>query len=80
MLWLGEISYGVYIVHWPVWFLLSALAASALHLSANNPVLFVAYLALVLIVAGASFVYLERPARRFIRDRWSSPKVVSAPA
>ena len=67
MLWLGEISYGVYIVHWPVWFLLSALAASALHLSANNPVLFVAYLALVLIVAGASFVYLERPARRFIR-------------
>ena len=80
MLWLGEISYGVYIVHWPVWFLLSALAASALHLPANNPVLFVVYLALVLIVAGASFVYLERPARRFIRDRWSSPKVVSTPA
>lgn len=80
MLWLGEISYGVYIVHWPVWFLLSVLAVSALHLSANNPVLFVAYLALTLIVAGVSFVYLERPARRFIRDRWSSPKVVSAPA
>jgi peptidoglycan/LPS O-acetylase OafA/YrhL len=80
MLWLGEISYGVYIVHWPVWFLLSALAASALHLSANNPVVFVAYLALALTVAGVSFVCLERPARRFIRDRWSSPKVVTTPA
>jgi peptidoglycan/LPS O-acetylase OafA/YrhL len=80
MLWLGEISYGVYIVHWPVWFLLSALAVSGLHLSVNSPVLFLVYLALTPIVAGVSFVYLERPARRFIRDRWSSPKVVSAPA
>ena len=80
MQWLGEISYGVYIVHWPVWWLLSVLAVSALHLSASNPVIFVVYLVAVLIVAGASFVYLERPARRFIRNRWSAPKVISTPA
>jgi peptidoglycan/LPS O-acetylase OafA/YrhL len=80
MLWLGEISYGVYIVHWPVWWLLSLLAVSALHLPASNPLLFVAYLAAVLLVAGASFVYLERPARRFIRARWAPPKVISTPA
>jgi peptidoglycan/LPS O-acetylase OafA/YrhL len=80
MLWLGEISYGVYIVHWPVWFLLSAVAVSTLRLTTYDPALLIAYLGLVLIVAGVSYVYLERPARRFIRDRWSSPKVVSTRA
>jgi peptidoglycan/LPS O-acetylase OafA/YrhL len=80
MLWLGEISYGVYIVHWPVWFLLSVLAVPALQLPASSPLLFVIYLTAVLLVAAASFVYLERPARRFIRARWSAPKVASTPA
>lgn len=80
MLWLGEISHGVYIVHWPVWFLLSVLAVAALHLPASSPLLFGIYLTAVLLVAGASFVYLERPARRFIRARWSAPQVASAPA
>ncbi len=78
MLWLGEISYGIYIVHAPIWLLLSGFAVAAFHVQTTNPALLLAYLLLTVVVAGLSFTYLERPARRYIRARWAQPHPTSS--
>jgi peptidoglycan/LPS O-acetylase OafA/YrhL len=74
LVWLGEISYAVYILHEPLWHLLSGFAAMTLHLAPEDGILFPVYLVLVVAVSGLSFQYLERPARRAIRRRWGSSK------
>jgi peptidoglycan/LPS O-acetylase OafA/YrhL len=79
LVWLGEISYGVYILHAPLWYLLSGFAASALHLAPGSAILFPVYVILLLAVSGLSFQYLERPARRAIRSRWGMPKPAVVP-
>jgi peptidoglycan/LPS O-acetylase OafA/YrhL len=78
MLWLGEISYGIYIVHAPIWLLLSGFAVAAFHVQTTNLALLLAYVLLTVVVAGLSFTYLERPARRYIRDRWAQPQPASS--
>jgi len=71
LVWLGEISYGVYILHWPVWYLVSGFATTFLHVEVDNFALLIVYLGLVLVAAGLGFKYIERPGRRAIRARWS---------
>jgi peptidoglycan/LPS O-acetylase OafA/YrhL len=78
MLWLGEISYGIYIVHAPIWLLLSGFAIAAFHVETTNLALLLAYVLLSVVVAGLSFTYLERPARRYIRARWAQPQPASS--
>jgi peptidoglycan/LPS O-acetylase OafA/YrhL len=68
--WLGEVSYGIYILHWPIWQLFAAFTIHLLHIPTYMPVLFPIYLVVVLLGAGASYTYLERPARRAIRHWW----------
>lgn len=77
LVWLGEISYGVYILHWPIWYLLSGFASQVLHVEVDNFALLVVYLALVIVAAGLSFVFIERPARRAIRARWGQAQPVA---
>jgi peptidoglycan/LPS O-acetylase OafA/YrhL len=80
MLWLGEISYGIYIIHGPIWLLLSGFVIVTLHTQPSNFALFLAFLTLTVAVAGLSFTYLERPARRYIRARWAHPQPVTSVA
>jgi peptidoglycan/LPS O-acetylase OafA/YrhL len=84
MVWLGEISYAIYILHKPVWFLLykplwaalSAVSLAAVGHVPDNLVFYIAFSILVIIISGLSFQFLERPLRRAIRLRWGRPKRV----
>jgi peptidoglycan/LPS O-acetylase OafA/YrhL len=74
VVWLGEISYGIYIVHEPLWDLLSTYAVPRLGIAPSGGTLLVGYALVVLAVSGLSFRYLEHPLRRAIRARWGQPK------
>ncbi|HEU0026724.1 MAG TPA: acyltransferase [Ktedonobacterales bacterium] len=82
IVWLGEISYAVYILHKPVWYLLSAplwTLLSAISMATvghvpSNTALIIAFTVLVVLIAGLSFQFLERPLRRAIRARWGRPQ------
>ncbi|HEV8192455.1 MAG TPA: hypothetical protein VGP82_13395 [Ktedonobacterales bacterium] len=71
--WLGEISYGIYIVHTPLWDLLGKVARTTLQVAPGNPLLAVVYAILILGVCGLSFRFIERPARQAIRRMWDEP-------
>jgi peptidoglycan/LPS O-acetylase OafA/YrhL len=86
VVWLGEISYGVYILHEPVWDLarvplwvwLNAASLAITHHPADNLALFLAYTLVVIAIAGLSFQFLERPVRRAIRARWGQRAEIRA--
>ncbi|WIG59624.1 MAG: Acyltransferase [Ktedonobacterales bacterium] len=80
VVWLGEISYGIYILHVPLWELLSGFAEKTFNFAPDNVIIVPVYGLLLLAVAGLSFRYIERPARRAIRARWGQPKRVLAPS
>jgi peptidoglycan/LPS O-acetylase OafA/YrhL len=63
---LGTISYGVYLVHWPIF-----LVVDAERTGLGQGSLFVVRVAITLVVAVASYRLLERPIRR----GWSMPRV-----
>ena len=63
LVWLGRISYGVYVFHWPVFVLASG---RALHLSGWP--LFAVRIAITLAIATVSYWALERPVRRSRRS------------
>lgn len=73
--WLGEISYGVYILHEPLWYLVSGAFALVLHMQPGNVILIPIYFFIVIAAAGLSFKYFEGPLRRAVRARWGQPKV-----
>ncbi len=72
LIWLGQISYGVYLWHWP---LFGWLTAGRTGLS--GPLLLLARCAVTLAVAAASYRMLERPVRT---GRWPRRGARLAPA
>jgi peptidoglycan/LPS O-acetylase OafA/YrhL len=70
--WLGEVSYSIYILHAPLWAWLAWIASSGLHVALASPILFPIYLMSVLIGSGLSYRFIERPARQAIRDWWAT--------
>lgn len=56
--WLGRISYGVYLYHWPIYVI-----ADERRLGLDGPALLAVRLALTLVVAQASFTLFEQPLR-----------------
>lgn len=67
MVYLGEISYGIYILQFPVYFFFTA-TLTFFHYKINQP-LFYAYLIILIVVSGISFNYVEKPLREKIK-RW----------
>lgn len=68
--WIGQISYGLYLWHWPTYVLMTDLTTGLTGAS-----LLVARLAATLFAATASFYLIERPVRRYRWKGW--PFVVS---
>ena len=59
LVWLGRISYGVYVFHWPVFVLATS---RSVHL--HGWPLFLVRMAITLAIALASYFFLEQPVRR----------------
>lgn len=68
--WIGDLTYGSYLWHFPIAFtLVIAMRVAGVDRGvADSPPFLIGYLALVFIVAAASFLYIESPARRVIRS------------
>jgi len=69
---IGRISYGMYLWHWPVFLVLNG-ERTGLH----GYVLAALRVAVTIVLAGASFVLIERPAQRL---RWRPRRVLPAMA
>lgn len=76
--WLGEISYGMYILHIPLSFFTYGIAARLGSGIGLDP--FWLQLALLLAVSAASYQWIEIPARKLIRGRKQPVPVVEATA
>ncbi|WP_324649671.1 acyltransferase family protein [Georgenia sp. H159] len=63
--WVGERSYGIYLWHWPLILILTELLPATTYDSLLSWTTRVLALALTLVVAGASYRWLEQPVRRY---------------
>jgi peptidoglycan/LPS O-acetylase OafA/YrhL len=77
LVFLGEASYGVYILHWPIMELCLAFGRSR-GIAANTAPFFLSYLAITLVVSSLSFEYVEVPARDRLR-KWLLARTKAAP-
>ncbi|MEP4650231.1 MAG: acyltransferase, partial [Ilumatobacter sp.] len=59
LVWLGKVSYGVYLFHWPIFVVLNSDRVGV-----DGPLLFVLRIAVTLGVAQVSFTFFEQPIRR----------------
>ncbi len=64
LVWLGAISYGIYLWHWPIF-----LALNGERTGWSGPALFAARCAATLAVAGVSYWLIEQPIRRWRPSR-----------
>ncbi len=69
--WVGRISYGLYLWHWPVYVLMTDVTTGL-----NGAALLIARLAATVAAATASFYLIERPVRRYHWKGW--PFTISA--
>ena len=71
LVWLGSVSYGVYLFHWPIF---AVLTADRLH--AGGAQLFVVRVAITIAVAALSMTVVERPMRAW-SPAWPRPLVLA---
>jgi peptidoglycan/LPS O-acetylase OafA/YrhL len=64
---LGEASYSIYILHFPIWLWWNHYTRIVYHLDWPSSVEFGVYLSMVIFVSIAVLVFIERPARRAVR-------------
>lgn len=72
---LGDISYSVYLTHYPLQlvFLILGTGASGAR-SFDSPLMFVLFISVVLAVSGLTYRYLELPSKDFLIDAWNRRK------
>jgi peptidoglycan/LPS O-acetylase OafA/YrhL len=73
IVWLGEVSYSIYMVHFPVLVAMRRLwerSGFAEWHTAGRTVAFLITVAVVMAVAALMFHVVERPVRAYLRDRW----------
>ena len=72
----GDISYSSYLLHFPLQLSIATIAISiGVERSIfYSPIVIAGFFAVLLAVSYASFRYFERPAQRYIRDHWLTPR------
>lgn len=79
---LGEMSYGLYLIQWPVMMLMFSLnpkLAQIMPESSQSVVSLALFLALLLGLSALSFYGVERPIMAWVRRRTAGPKLAVAP-
>jgi peptidoglycan/LPS O-acetylase OafA/YrhL len=71
---LGESSYSLYILHWPLWRLFSGFLVEKMHLLDKGLTLFIVCEILSVAASIATFKLIEQPANSLIRKMWSPEK------
>jgi peptidoglycan/LPS O-acetylase OafA/YrhL len=74
MLWMGEVSFGIYLLHRPVMFFMNRVFPDDLHWTLSLALL----LCLVGVAAQLAYTFIERPSRYFIRYRLGSSKLAAS--
>ena len=73
--WVGGISYGIYLWHWPVYVLMTDVTTGL-----QGTTLLIARIAATMAAATASFYLVERPVRRFRWNGWAFLSVMAVAA
>jgi len=69
IVYLGEISYALYMIHWPVRTVIrTAIEKAGLSGSISPPIIILVYSAVALIGAALLHAFVEKPGRRLIRN------------
>ncbi|MBI5471383.1 MAG: acyltransferase [Ignavibacteriae bacterium] len=75
---LGDISYSVYLLHFPVQLLIYSIAvAGGLHFPYTSPLFFLFYGGAVVAVSVVSYEYFEKPVQMILRKRLLAEKKIS---
>lgn len=72
--WLGARSYAIYLIHMPIYMTIISVLGPVPSSRPEYPFVLLGAWAAILLCSEASFRYLEDPARRYLRDRLSSPR------
>ena len=72
--WLGNLSFGIYLWHWPVFTLVAVLYAHGVRLPLQSSKFMVLTFAIVVLVSHFSYYYVEKPLQALIRRRYAKSK------
>jgi peptidoglycan/LPS O-acetylase OafA/YrhL len=75
--WLGDLSYSIYLWHYPIFLLLHLLYSKGILIPLQNKWVMLASVLLVLLVAHVSYHMLEKPMQNYIREKYKAYAIKS---